>query len=248
MFLLVISLQWGNNVESEQTPSYYAIIPAKVRYDQNVPANAKLLYGEITALCNKEGYCWATNAYFANLYGVHKNTVSDWIAKLVIAEHITLELIYEEGTRQVKYRYIRLAGQGIKENHDRPIQEIAEDNNTRLSTKVNTTSNIDHFEQFWSVYPRKVGKANARKAWAAKVTSDQIIKDIAFNVEQRILQGEWSDVKFIPHPATYLNGARWEDDLQVNAQSRIPKQSKSSVRLRDVPIEDKLKDDSWCKQ
>ena len=235
-------------MESEQTPSYYAIIPAKVRYDQNVPANAKLLYGEITALCNKEGYCWATNAYFANLYGVHKNTVSDWIAKLISAEHINLELIYEEGTRQVKYRYLRLAEEGIKKNHDGSIQENTEDNSTSMSTKDNNTSNIDHFEQFWSVYPRKVGKANAKKAWDNKVTSDQIIKDIAFNVEQRILQGEWSDVRFIPHPATYLNGARWQDDLQVNAQNKMPKKSKSSGRLRDVSIADKLKDHSWCNQ
>ncbi|HBI1964003.1 TPA: helix-turn-helix domain-containing protein, partial [Enterococcus faecalis] len=49
---------------------YYAIIPAIVRYDNHLNGNAKLLYGELTALANEKGYCWATNQYFANLYNV----------------------------------------------------------------------------------------------------------------------------------------------------------------------------------
>ena len=63
-------------------PGYYAIIPATVRYDDRLTPNAKLLYGEITALSNKEGYCWAGNAYFANLYGVTKTSISTWIGNL----------------------------------------------------------------------------------------------------------------------------------------------------------------------
>ena len=50
-----------------ETPNYYAIIPSNVRYSDLKP-NAKLLYGEITALSNKHGFCFASNKYFANLY------------------------------------------------------------------------------------------------------------------------------------------------------------------------------------
>ena len=63
-------------------PSFYAIIHANVRYDNKLMPKAKLLYGEITALCNKEGNCWATNDYFSQLYKVSTETISRWVSQL----------------------------------------------------------------------------------------------------------------------------------------------------------------------
>jgi hypothetical protein len=63
-------------------PNFYAIIPASVRYDERLKPNAKLLYGEITAMCNTEGFCWADNTYFAGLYDVSMYTISRWISQL----------------------------------------------------------------------------------------------------------------------------------------------------------------------
>ena len=63
-----------------ESPNYYAIIPARVRYSNKLKPSAKLLYGEIVALSNKHGFCYATNNYFAKLYGVSKNTISRWIS------------------------------------------------------------------------------------------------------------------------------------------------------------------------
>lgn len=56
-------------------PAYYAVIPATIRYDSRISANAKLLYGEITALCNEKGFCWATNGYFSELYNVSSRSI-----------------------------------------------------------------------------------------------------------------------------------------------------------------------------
>ena len=49
------------NQEQVQLPSFDAVIPAYVRYDSNLSNNAKLLYGELRALTNAYGFCWATN-------------------------------------------------------------------------------------------------------------------------------------------------------------------------------------------
>ena len=70
------------NVNEENRPSYYAIIPSNVRYCEELKYPERLLYGEITALAGKEGYCFATNKYFAELYHVIPGTISRWISHL----------------------------------------------------------------------------------------------------------------------------------------------------------------------
>lgn len=89
-----------------EKPSYYAIIPASVRYDKELRPNEKLLYGEITALCGVNGYCWGTNQYFADLYGVSDRMVREWISHLKERGYIDIKMIYKEGTKEVLERRI----------------------------------------------------------------------------------------------------------------------------------------------
>lgn len=88
--------------------SYYAVIPATVRYDNNVVPSAKLLYGEITALCNEKGYCWATNDYFSKLYSVSKRTISTWIKSLCNAGYISAKLVLDNSSQKVKMRCLKV--------------------------------------------------------------------------------------------------------------------------------------------
>jgi len=78
----------SNQIQS----NYYAIIPANVRYSKDLEPNAKLLYGEITALCNQEGYCWASNRYFSELYDVDETTIQRWLKSLKEKEFIWVEV------------------------------------------------------------------------------------------------------------------------------------------------------------
>jgi hypothetical protein len=94
--------------QEQNAPSYFAVIPANVRYDPGLPPNAKLLYGEITALCNKKGFCWAGTAYFADLYGVCKRSVIQWINKLQNLGYINVSFDYAPGKKMVQRRRITL--------------------------------------------------------------------------------------------------------------------------------------------
>ena len=122
----------------KENPTYYANIPANVRYS-NLKPNAKLLYGEITALSNKLGYCFASNSYFANLYGVSKNTVSRWISDLNKLGFITVQ-IERNSNKEIIKRII-----GIAQIADRSIDKISKENTTRINT---TSNNIYIKEKF----------------------------------------------------------------------------------------------------
>ena len=116
---------------TSERPSYYAIIPADVRYDKELTPNAKLLYGEITALCGKDGRCWAENRYFADLYGVSKTSISKWIKALSDKGYISCELVYKKCTKEIERRYIRIVSYPIEEKLSTPIEEKLKENNTR---------------------------------------------------------------------------------------------------------------------
>jgi DNA-binding transcriptional ArsR family regulator len=122
----------------KEKPNYYAIIPANVRYS-NLKPNAKLLYGEITALSNKLGYCFASNTYFADLYSVSKNTVSRWLSDLKKLGFINI-MIERDKSNQITKRII-----GIVKNVDTPIDEKVKVNNTSIN---NTSNNISIKEKF----------------------------------------------------------------------------------------------------
>lgn len=89
-------------------PGYYAVIPADVRYDDGIPPNAKLLYGEISALIGKDGFCYASNAYFMKLYGFSDPTISRLISQLEKAGYIRREM-ERDNSGQVKRRKLFLS-------------------------------------------------------------------------------------------------------------------------------------------
>ena len=224
---------------TEIKKSYYAIIPANVRYDENLTPNAKLLYGEVTALCNEKGYCWAGNSYFANLYGVSNVSISKWINQLVKQGYLTSEMQYKEGSKEILHRYLRIVNDPIKEKFNTPqtkvndpIKDKFKDNNTINNTYNNTYNNKrtsnklpekdlkSDFDSIWKEYPNKKGKAKAftsyKKAIKDGVDNQTIINGIsAYKKEIDIKRTE---PEYVAHGSTWFSQKRWEDDYQTNGK------------------------------
>jgi len=201
-----------------ENPNFYAIIPANVRYADITP-NAKLLYGEITALCNKTGYCYATNQYFADLYKVSKISISKWIKELVENGFIESEINYKEGSKEILNRYIRIVYDPIKEKFNTPIKEKFKDNNTDNNITLNNVY-IQQFEEFWKEYtPIKCDGRFIDKG-SKKTAQEKFIKILKKGEKyENIING---CKKYIEHcrknnqltcgVAVFLNQERWKND------------------------------------
>ena len=79
------------------------------------------------------------------------------------------------------------------------------------------------FDIFWDAYPRKVGKFKALKSWErlkpSYTLTDMIMTALEFHKKQEGWNKEGG--KFIPHPATWLNQRRWEDEIKLDPQQKI---------------------------
>lgn len=226
-----------------EKPNYYAIIPATVRYDKELKPMERLLYGEITALCGASGFCWGSNSYFADLYGVSTRTICEWVNHLKNKGYINIEIIYREGTKEVQERRLYLAA--IEHPHEenfhtprrklpdpprRNLRDPHEENFQENNTRVNNTSmnnNIsspsadggepDEFEELWKLYPRKEGKKQAYAAYKRAIKkgtkNDDIRKGIENYVEDIRIKGKTT--QYIKQGSTYFSGEHWTDVLDL---------------------------------
>ena len=131
----------------KEAPNYYAIIPAPVRYAEDLSEFQKLLYAEITALSQKDWYCYASNNYFSGLY----NKSKDWISKCILKmwELWYLKIEYDKEAWNVRkifiWELVKLKWNikaPIKEKHDRGyrrkiLHPIEEKSDTPIEEKCN---------------------------------------------------------------------------------------------------------------
>lgn len=121
---------------------------------------------------------------------------------------------------------ITLDNSNQQTNHQLTIKQPSA--NHQLTTNEDRVDRVDRedredsFHQFWAAYPRKVGKADARKAFQKHQCSG-LIEVILASIEEHKRSADWTKDRgdFIPHPTTFINGHRWEDDLTPMAPPEI---------------------------
>ena len=215
-----------------EKPGYYAIISADVRYHEKLSDGAKLLYGEITALSNKNGYCWASNDYFSRLYSVSISTIKRRLQALEELGFIKRIVKYKEGTTEVEKRFISITP-GVK-NEPRWGQNCAgggvknePDNNTSINTKnIRASSTLESdFEKLWKLYPKKIGKKPALAAYKRAMsrkknpaTNRQIQDGIV--AYRQLINSKGTEKQFIKDGSTFFNQEAWNDYLEVVKEER----------------------------
>ena len=80
-------LQGGESILSEDFRAFWSVIPATVLDDMSIPANAKILYGVLSSLMRREGYCWPSNAQLAEAMHCSEDVVKRWVSALAEAGH-----------------------------------------------------------------------------------------------------------------------------------------------------------------
>ena len=247
-----------NTLNNEESPNYYAIIPANVRYDDRICANAKLLYGEITALCNEKGVCWAGNEYFASLYKTTKETISRWIRQLKENSYIKVKIFYKKNSKEIDKRIIAIYNQyPIDENVNTPYQKnqiigIDKKINTPCQksqspidekvkeniTSINNTINNNIYTQVIEYLNQKTSKnfkstsQKTRKLIQARIKDDYTLEDFKKVINTKTK--EWINDKAMNkylRPET-LFGTKFESYL--NEEIEISEEDSSLEEYKEL--------------
>ena len=99
------------------------------------------------------------------------------------------------------------------------------------------------FERFWSAYPRHVNKQAALKAFKKINPDDSVMEIILRELERQKKSAQWTKDggQFIPHPATWLNGSRWEDELPAESGKKTVTAQNYGQRDYDGEQQDAMK-------
>lgn len=154
----------------ERKPAFWAVIPASVLFSEDLRPNAKLLYGVVTLLQESSGYCYASNRYLANLFGLQPETITGLLNNLVEAKLIATDVVRNPLTNEVLQRRIWTVAQmpaiippspkNIGEGSSKKIGEPSPKNfgdPPRKKSEENNTSNNNTRNNIPPIVPRDPG-------------------------------------------------------------------------------------------
>lgn len=228
-----------NNKQRLSADNYFSIVPQWLIFSPVSPT-AKVIYAVLQRHADRNGVCFPSRRKMAELVCVSIKTVDRAIEELESIGAIEKRRRYgEDGSyRSNEYQVITAPPNGVPVDVDlsddepplgtlvslpRDIDDasprdkndtltIAITNESQGTINISSSSNDDgQFEAFWQIYPRKVGKQAALKAWvkARKTASAQQILEGARTYAR---QRDGEDPMYTAHPSSWLNAGRWDDE------------------------------------
>ena len=213
-----------------EKPNFYSILTAEVRYSKDLTDFQKILISEITALSNKNKFCFASNSYFAKTFDKSIESISRNLSKIKKLGFIDIRIDQKRGN----YREIRLLlnkSIPIDANNKTPIDANNKTyNNTSINNNINNNINVnnyDLFNTFISYYKKQTGQrlriptqktklaaSQKYKLFAARINDGYTLDDLKKVLDAKIKDwGECDKMKKYIRIATLYNKSNFEKYL-----------------------------------
>lgn len=221
---------------------YWAVMTAPLLECAEISDGAKLFYAQVSRFANSGGVCWKSNPTLSEELGVSERTITRYVAELENAGFICTEFVGVSGKKRRGERHIRLAqpfpfkvdknvylnvDKNVEDNLDKNVYPNKENktrkkNNPPKAPTGGEAESMLMFDRFWRLYPRKVNKQAAQRAWLRLAPDMLLCSEMSLALKRQMASEQWQrdDGRYIPYPASWLNGRRWEDETPPEPQAR----------------------------
>lgn len=230
----------------DREASYWSIITDPVLSSKTLKPNAKLLFAKITSLQLSKGYCYASNEYLGESIDVRPDTITRLLRQLADEGFLDVQMVKPAPENGYTGREIYVLTSPKQRNPSdkyptpsrtnirSPLGQISDQNNKeeykrenppivprgdkrRREPKKQPDHKPERFEKFWKYYPRRESKQAAIRAWDRLSPSDDLIDTMAKALKCQMQSEDWQRGIGIPYASTWLNNARWEDEVKAPA-------------------------------
>ena len=189
-----------------------------------------------------QGWAWPSFTTIARETGLSRRQSMRAVAKLEVQGLI---LVTREGTAHNLYRLPALvtASHQASDSQSPALVTGSHPNKNQLNDNQLNTPKPPHgggdgdgFERFWKAYPRRLGKQDASKAWKKLQPDEALTKTILEAIDRHKATDGWrkAEGQYIPYPATWLNGKRWEDEIPGTPESTVQTDADRAERIRSA--------------
>lgn len=210
-------------METKVRQSNYITVLGWMVSDLKLRGNALLIYAVIYGFSqNDDDSYTGSRQYLADWTNSTVQNVSRCLKKLVEDGFIIKTENVINGVRFCEYKAVvpeLLPGTKCSGGRNKMFHNNIEYNTSNIySAKFDKN---DAFKRFWSVYPRHTNKKKAFDVFVKKCTDETVLQKILSAVVDYKETEQWQNERFIPHASTWLNGERWEDEINPASKSNL---------------------------
>ena len=230
-------------IDNTGDKKYFTIIPNYIANHSS--ANDQALYLQMKKIVGeREGVCYASEKYFKDKLQIGSKALKKSIQYLLDHKWIEYTGLQEVetngGVQKVKTYLVKdiwqknidyyqgvsereplTESKGVSESNSRGVQKEAKGVafEQQIRTYNNNIKEEQCFNLFWNEYPNKENKKKAQQIWKSK-NLDSSLEDIIDFIKRAKNTDRWYK-KIIPHPSTFLNQERWNDDLTSYGERKV---------------------------